>query len=155
MGKGEGRKARTGIGDEVGGVPSTNKERCKRVDVLLLVAVGIARRVGWAGGKTPSVVVGHVRCQTSDCGRLASGAVDLSKERRSRADIGAPSEPSSMAGIKVHSDVREVQLRERVLDTSEVSGLGVGALGDGQVGHQVSDGIRLDYEDDLDVGVGD
>lgn len=126
---GEGTRL-TGVGDEVSGVPGRNKEWRKRVDVFLLVAVGIARRVRCACGNTPGIVVGHVRRQTTDGGRLASSGVDLSKERSSRSDVSAPSEPSSMTSIKVHSHVCQIQLRESILDTGEVGGLSVGALGD-------------------------
>jgi hypothetical protein len=73
------------------------EERRHGVDVLLLVTVGVSLRVGRAGTERPSVVVGDVGGQTTN-GRGGTGVgVDFGEECCGGAQVGGPSEPSSMA----------------------------------------------------------
>ena len=127
----------------MGGEACCGEKGSKGVDVALLVAVGVALRVGRAGGTGPGIVVGNVGGQTTDCGGATSSLVDLREQGRCGSDVGGPTEPAGVTGVQVHGDVGEVQVGNGVLDAGQVGGLGVGALGDVEVGHQVSKTVGL------------
>lgn len=133
----------TGVDDEMSWVSSRGEKRCQGVDVLLLIAVRVARGVRGAGSDTPGVVVGNVGSKTSDGGGAASSLVDLSEKGGGRADVGRPSQPSGVTGVEIHGYVWKVQGADGILDTLLVGSLGIGTLGDAQVGDQVGQGIRL------------
>lgn len=142
-----------GIDDEVGWETLGGQERGEGVDVALLVAVGVGAGEGGALGDGEAVVVGDVGGESTDSLWLASLGVELCEHVGGRADVGGPSEPSSVASIKVHGHVGKVQLLHGVDGEGLVGGCGVGALRDTHVGDHVSKGIWLDDEDDLDIAV--
>jgi hypothetical protein len=50
----------TCVGDEVSVKPGSRKKRSNSVNVFLLVAVAVARSIGWARIYCPRIVVGDV-----------------------------------------------------------------------------------------------
>lgn len=119
------------------------KKRSEGVNVSLLVVVGVALGVVGLGGELPAVVVGDVGDETANARRLASVLVDLCIELSSRAYVGRPAEPATVASIEVHGDVGEVEFLNGVDGELLVSTLCLGALVDVQVGDQVSKRVRL------------
>lgn len=67
----------------------------------------------------------------------------MGEELRGRADVGAPAEPASVAGIEVGGDVGVVEGLDCILNTRGVGGLSLLALGDVQVGDEVSETVGL------------
>lgn len=129
------------IGDEMRREARGCQERREGVDVLLLVAVGVSRGVGGAGGGAPGIVVRDVGREAADGGGRAGCLVDLGEERGGGRDVSGPAEPAGVAGVDVHGDVGEVELRDGVLDAFHVGGLGVGAFGDAEVCYEVCEGV--------------
>ena len=110
----------------------------QRVDVLFLIAVGVALRVGGARRRRPGVVVCHVGGQAAHGGGLAGRGVQLAEQRRRGLDVGGPAEPAGVAGVEVHAHVGQVELLHGVGDALLVGGSGVGAFLHTQVCYQVA-----------------
>jgi len=120
-----------------------NKKRSERVDVSLLVAVGVALSVGRTCGNAPGVVVGDVGDETAHCCWRSRRLVELSEQLGGRLDVGGPAEPASVTGIEVHDDVLHVERLDGVFGESLVCGRGVCTFGNVEVGHQVGQRIRF------------
>lgn len=131
------------VRDEVGRVAVLGEQRSEGVDVQLLVVVAVALGVGGRGGDGPGVVVCYVGREAADGGRRAGGFVDLREELGGGADVGAPAEPARVAGVEVGGYVWVVEGLDCVLDARFVSGLGLLAFGDVEVGDEVAETVGL------------
>jgi len=142
-----------GVGDEVGWEAGSGQERRDGVDVALLVAGGVGRRIGGAGGDAPGVVVGDVGGEAADGGGRAGGFVEVAEHGRGGADVGGPAEPAGVAGVEVHGHVWQVELLDGVGGQLLVGSSRVGALGNAHVGDHVGEGVGLDDKDHAGLGV--
>jgi hypothetical protein len=89
------------INDELSAPSAGSEHRSQGVDVVDLVVV-VVTLGDWVGGSSAEgVVVGNVGGKTTDVRRFAGTGPDLSEHGSSRADVGWPSEPSSVTSIDV------------------------------------------------------
>ena len=123
------------------------------IEELVVVGVTLSNGVGRRGDK--SVVVGDVGGKTTDTGSRSATSLleEAVEEGSSGLQIGGPPEPASVASIDVDVDVGLGKSLPSVDGKSLVSGLGVGAFGDVQVGDQVGQTIRLIDSDDANIRV--
>ena len=160
LGKEAGREHTSGllaaaasVGNEVSGEAGRGEERAKGLNVVLLIVVGVGRRVRRGRGDAPGVVVGNVGGQATDSSRLAGVLVDAGKQVSGGLDVGGPAEPASVASVEVHGHVRQVQLLERIHGQLLVCRGGAAALLDAHVGHHVGKGVRLNDQEHANVRV--
>ena len=112
--------------------------------VRLATTRRLTLRVRRGGGDAPGVVVGYVRRKPTHGSRRAGVLVHLGKHVGGGLQVGLPSQPASVSCIHIHRDVGQVELLQSILRGQQVVVLGVGALGDIEVGHQVGERVWLD-----------
>jgi len=142
------------VDDELGGEAIGAEERAEGLDVALLVKGGVGRGVRGGRRQTPGVIVGNVGGKATDRSRRASILVNLGEEVGSRPNVGGPSEPTGVAGIHVHGNMRKVELLERVDGQLLVGAGGALALGHVHVGNHIGERIGLNDEDGANIGEG-
>lgn len=149
------------VNNELGVEALLLEERGKGLDVVdfIVVRVTLGDRIG--RGRDERVVVGDVcdgmsiskfwqsrqklltGSETTDFLRRTGSLVNLGEELSSRLKVGSPTEPSGVSCVHVGDDTDGRKLRECVVDTCHVRGLGVRAVGVAQVGDQVSQRVGL------------
>lgn len=118
---------------------------------LIVVGIGTGN---WVWGRSvQEVVVGNVGSETTEEGGGSGVSVEVSEQLSSGAQVGGPSEPSSMASVDVGVDANGVELLESVGDTLGISGLCTGTLSNVQVGDHVGQRIRFDNSNNADLRV--
>lgn len=130
--------------------------RGEELDVFLLglglVPLGVGR-IGELARAIEGVPAGDVGGNTADLLGRSSGLVDAGELLGSGLEVVVPAEPASVSSINVHDDVGEVELLESICNTLAVSGSGILAGLEVNVGDQVGERIGLDDQDDTGVGV--
>jgi hypothetical protein len=145
------------VSDEVSIPTVALEERSEGVDVSLFVTntvdVGELLSVRRAGGDGPGVVVSNVGSKTTERSWRTGGLVETSEVWARLRQIVWPSEPTSVASIEIHGNVRHVQGLDRIVDAVFISSLSVGALGDTHVGDHVGNTVGLNDQSDWDIWV--
>jgi len=133
------------VDDEVGGESRRLENGGERIDVVDLVVVGVSLSDGVGGGRRERVVVCNVGGQATDETGRSSALVQRTEELSGGRQVGGPSQPSSVSGVKVGVDVAElVQLLDCVCDAGKIGGLSVGTFCYAQVGDQVGKTVGFD-----------
>jgi hypothetical protein len=135
---------RTSVGNKVCRETILLEQRGERIDIALLITVGVALSVRGARSNAPGIVIGNIGDQTANRSRRSSSLVEVAKELCSRLNVGGPSEPASVTGIKVHNDILHVERLDGILRERLVGSRGIGALLDVGVGDQVGERVGLD-----------
>lgn len=133
--------AASNINDEAGRETLLLQKGSKRIDVALLIAVGVLAGDGRASAVPESIVVGHVGDDTTDSAGRSSSLVYLSEQLRRRLNVGRPAEPSSVATVEVHVDVCEVEGFDGVCSEVLVVWCSLGALRHTHIGDHVGEGV--------------
>lgn len=132
------------VGNEVSARPAILlQQRAHCVNETLLIVDGGALGIRRSAAEAPGIVVGNVGGESTERSWLAGILVDASKELRSRALVVGPAQPASMACIKIHGDVGQVQFRDSVVGQADIRIVSLGTLGNIHVGDQISQGVRL------------
>lgn len=113
------------------------------MDESLLIVDGAALSVRRGAADAPGIVVGDVGGKSTECSWLSGILIDVGKELCRWALVVGPAKPTCMTCIKVHGDVGQVQFRDSVVCQADICVLGLGALGNIQVGDEVSQRVRL------------
>jgi hypothetical protein len=121
---------------------------------MFLLQLIIKAKQSKAKENLPGVPTGNVGRETANLAGGSGARVGAGELLGSRGQVGVPAEPAAVAGVDVHDDVVEVELRQGVGDALAVArgrGLAGGEVG---VGHQVGQGVGLNDEGKGRVGVG-
>ena len=76
-------------------------------------------------------------CETAEGRRRAGVPVDLGEELTCGSQVCGPSEPSSVAGVDVHMNIKCRQFLDSIDNALFIRRLGTGTLGQAEVGDQV------------------